>query len=176
MVLSHFIYKPFVRKVNMDEESAQKFPESAFKVLYYSVSWVYCFYLVIIKYEFFQQPGDVWMGWKLGASVPDDVYIVYVFQLGLYFHGLYATCFMDDVRRDYYMMIIHHLLTIALIGFSLNVRYHNIGLLVIFLHDLNDVLLDGSKCLLYMKNRDGKEYPQWDTAATVGFTIFSIVW
>ncbi|XP_062512969.1 ceramide synthase 1-like [Corticium candelabrum] len=174
--LNRCVYEPFVKKVDMDEKEALKFPESAFKVLYYALSWGFCYYLVVTKYELWNHPVDVWKDWERGMAIPLDIYGFYIFQLGLYLHALYATCFLDDVRRDFIMMIVHHLLTIALIGFSFTIRYHLIGLIVIFLHDLNDVILDGSKCLLYMQHRGGKVYPRWDHAATVGFLTFSVVW
>ena len=55
-------------------------------------------------------------------------------------------------------------------------RYHNIGVLLFTLHDINDVILEGCKCLLYVKVRGGKEYPIWENVANVGFAIFCVTW
>ena len=37
-------------------------------------------------------------------------------------------------------------------------RYHNVGILVVFLHDVTDVILEFTKCNVYAKNRNGKFY------------------
>ena len=55
-------------------------------------------------------------------------------------------------------------------------RFHNVGLLLLTLHDLNDVILEGCKCLLYLKVRGGKEYPIWGHLANIGFAVFSVSW
>ena len=50
------------------------------------------------------------------------------------------------------------------------------GLLVLFLHDISDVLLESTKCNVYMKNRGGIYHPLNDHLATVGFVAFTSVW
>ena len=98
---------------------------------------------------------------------------------------------MDDIRKDFLIMVAHHVISIFLIGFSLavrlvnrnfnndnyiNFRYHFIGVLLIFLHDCNDVLLEYSKCMLYLKKQGNKECPHWELRANIGFGIFMVTW
>ena len=59
---------------------------------------------------------------------------------------------------------------------SLITRYHKIGILVLFVHDVADICLEFTKCNVYMKNRGGKYYPSHDHIATVGFLIFAVIW
>jgi len=54
--------------------------------------------------------------------IPQDIYTLYVVEAGFYFHSIYATLFMDQWRRDSHLMILHHILTNALIFFSFAVR------------------------------------------------------
>ncbi|XP_016381055.1 ceramide synthase 1-like [Sinocyclocheilus rhinocerous] len=78
-------------------------------------------------------------------SVPTDITIAYLIQGSFYGHSIYATIYMDAWRKDSLVMVVHHFITLALITFSYAFRYHNIGILVLFLHDINDVQLEFTK-------------------------------
>ena len=51
-------------------------------------------------------------------AIPWDVYVIYAVQFSFYMHSVYGTFFMDRWRKDSLVMIFHHFLTMALIGFS----------------------------------------------------------
>lgn len=55
-------------------------------------------------------------------------------------------------------------------------RYHNIGILVLFLHDINDIQLEFTKVNVYFKIRGGKEYFINDVLSNMGAVSFSITW
>ena len=63
------------------------------------------------------------LGWYKGMPIEQDIYVLYVIQAGFYLHAVYATVFMDQWRQDFILMILHHVVTIALIAFSFAVRY-----------------------------------------------------
>ena len=67
---------------------------------------------------------------------------------------------------------------VSSIYFDLSVcdRYHNIGVLLFTLHDINDVIMEGCKCVLYMKTRGGKEYLIWEIFPNIGFAVFCVTW
>ena len=60
--------------------NASKFPESAFKTIYYSCTWTYCLYLLIVsgKYDYFQKPDSIWKG-------EDLLFFICVVFLSIYF-------------------------------------------------------------------------------------------
>jgi len=53
-------------------------------------------------------------------------------------------------------------------------RYHKVGVLVLFVHDIGDVLLELSKTVFYFKDRGGKEYWWPEMGATICFAMFTI--
>lgn len=53
-----------------------------------------------------------------GMKVEPIVKAAYFLQLSFYVHSIYASLFMDAWRKDTLLLIFHHFLTIALIGFS----------------------------------------------------------
>lgn len=61
--------------------------------------------------------------WKSGMSVPADIAIAYLIQGSFYGHSIYATVYMDAWRKDSAVMVVHHIITLALIIFSYAFRY-----------------------------------------------------
>lgn len=142
------------------------------------------------------------LDWKSGMSVPTDIAIAYLIQGSFYGHSIYATIYMDAWRKDSAVMVVHHIITLALICFSyafrylssgfthvlhncgegnylklpLLFRYHNVGILVLFLHDINDIQLEFSKLNIYLKSRGGGYYLLNDVLSNMGSVSFSITW
>uniref|UniRef100_A0A8C4SXB8 Ceramide synthase 1 n=1 Tax=Erpetoichthys calabaricus TaxID=27687 RepID=A0A8C4SXB8_ERPCA len=151
-------------------------PESAWKLLFYTTSWLYTVYLLFFtKYSFFQEPASAFYGWKRGMEVPMDIAILYLIQGSFYAHSIYATLYMDAWRKDSLVMLLHHVITLTLIVFSYVFRYHNIGILVIFLHDVNDIQLEFTKLNVYFKNRGGTYHALNNFVSNVGCVSFGFV-
>lgn len=55
-------------------------------------------------------------------------------------------------------------------------RYHKIGLLVLFVHDVTDVCLEFTKVNVYFKNRGGKYYLVHEILSNIGFVAFAGAW
>jgi hypothetical protein len=47
---------------------------------------------------------------------------MYFVQCGFYLHSIYGTLYMDYKRKDFYAMLIHHVLTMTLIFVSYATR------------------------------------------------------
>ena len=58
-----------------------------------------------------------------GAPVPSELYWLYMLQMGFYVHCVYASTFLETIRRDYTLLMLHHFLTLALLSYSFAVRY-----------------------------------------------------
>ena len=58
----------------------------------------------------------------------------------------------------------------------LHFRYHRIGILVLFLHDVNDIFLEFSKLCVSFKSRGGKYHVMSDILSGVGFLTFASLW
>ena len=53
-------------------------------------------------------------------------------------------------------------------------RFHKIGLLVLFLQDFGDVVLEFAKISVYFKERGGREYVVPEYFANFFFAIFTL--
>lgn len=58
----------------------------------------------------------------------------------------------------------------------LSYRYHNVGILVLFLHDVNDVQLEFTKLNVYFKHRGGVYHRLNDIISNIGCLTFSVSW
>ncbi|XP_027014499.1 ceramide synthase 1 [Tachysurus fulvidraco] len=175
--LTYHLFMPFAQWCRLHPKDVVKMPESAWKLVFYTVSWSYCAYLLFFcNYGFFHNPSSVFHNWKSGMQVPTDIAFAYLIQGSFYGHSIYATIYMDAWRKDSAVMLLHHFITLALIAFSYAFRFHNIGLLVLFLHDINDILLEFTKLNVYFKIRGGKSHMINDVLSSVGFVGFGITW
>ncbi|XP_068923868.1 ceramide synthase 1 [Petaurus breviceps papuanus] len=171
------LFRPLARWCQLQPRDAAKMPESAWKFLFYSTAWGYSAYLLFgTNYPFFHDPPSVFYDWKPGMEVPRDIAVAYLLQGSFYGHSIYATLYMDAWRKDSVVMLLHHIVTLILIVFSYAFRYHNVGILVLFLHDINDVQLEFTKLNVYFKFRGGVYHRLNDLISDVGCISFSVSW
>ncbi|KAK1805885.1 hypothetical protein P4O66_012928 [Electrophorus voltai] len=175
--LTTHAFEPFARWCHLHPRDAAKMPESAWKLVFYTMAWSYSTYLLFFtSYTFFQSPSSVFHNWKSGMSVPTDIAIAYLIQASFYGHSIYATVHMDAWRKDSKVMLVHHIITLALIIFSYAFRYHNIGVLVLFLHDISDIQLEFTKLNIYFRTRGGRYCLTNDILSNMASVSFSITW
>lgn len=129
----------FVNWLELTGSNKKRFSESLWKCIFYTSTWSYCLYLIKYRYDYFDQPYLIWDGklnleirssffvyssldWSVNLIIPLDIKFIYIIECGFYFHSIYATLYMDHRRKDFYIMIVHHVLTIMLIFFSYGMR------------------------------------------------------
>uniref|UniRef100_A0A8C4PXZ9 Ceramide synthase 1 n=1 Tax=Eptatretus burgeri TaxID=7764 RepID=A0A8C4PXZ9_EPTBU len=175
--LEHLVKMPFAVWLDLLPRDGAKFPESVWKLFFYTVAWFYtCYLLFNGNYNFFHDPQSVFHDWHSGMPVPLDIYAAYLFQGSFYLHSVYGTMYMDTWRRDSPMMLLHHGVTVLLVSFSYAFRYHNVGIVVFFLHDITDILLEFSKINIYLKQHDGQYQHIYKFLADVSSAGFGVTW
>lgn len=117
-----------------------------------------------------------YLDWQFNKALPIEYHVLYVVQLSFYMHSIYATVVLDCWRKDSIVMLVHHFIAMSLIFFGFSTRAHQVGVIVLFLHDITDVILEGTKSLLYFKIQDKKEYPIFELIGNVGFLLFTAAW
>ena len=80
----------------------------------------------------------------------------------------------DDLWKTYDLWI--HQMCMYLQSFPAHFRYYRIGVLVLFLHDINDVILEFTKLSVAFKSRGGEYHLIPDITSTVGFLTFASLW
>ncbi|XP_008578375.1 PREDICTED: ceramide synthase 1 isoform X3 [Galeopterus variegatus] len=169
--------RPLAKRCRLQPRDAAKMPESAWKFLFYLGSWSYSAYLLFgTNYPFFHDPPSVFYDWTPGMAVPRDIAAAYLLQGSFYSHSIYATLYMDTWRKDSVVMLIHHVVTLVLIVSSYAFRYHNVGILVFFLHDISDVLLEFTKLNIYFRSCSGSHHRLHALVADLGCLSFCFSW
>lgn len=113
--------------------------------------------------------------------------------MGFYLHCTYASAYIETIRKDFAVLMTHHILTLGLLLFSyiirsvkhnmchwtlqpreLSFRFQMIGLLLLSILDIGDILLELSKTVFYFKDCDNKKNEVAEALANVCFGIFTV--
>lgn len=62
------------------------------------------------------------LGWEHDMKIDPGLHWLYMFEIGFYLHSLYATVYLETIRKDFMVLLLHHMLTIGLLLFSYVVR------------------------------------------------------
>lgn len=153
----------FRRKRNWNRPSIlQKFCETSWRFVFYTFLFSYGMF-TLWKEPWFWDHRLCWIGYP--HQIDQLTFYYYMLEAGFYASLLFSV--MGDIKRkDFTEQLIHHVSTLSLILFSYAANYIRIGTLVMAVHDISDIFLEGAKCFHYHKLRK---------IADVTFVVFAIV-
>lgn len=96
----------------------------------------------------------------------NDIWWYYMISLAFYW-SLTLSQFVDNKRKDFWQMFVHHVLTLMLISLSWVCNIHRVGSLILLVHDCADVLVEAAKSLKYAKLQK---------ACDIMFGLFTLAW
>jgi len=147
-----YTFQPFIQRLVsehhiVDNSKSVKFSESAFKFLYYSIVWIWGA-SITLSADFFWNPI---LCLENFPSTPISLALkwLYITQFSFYFASFICQFTIEVRRKDFYEMLLHHGVTAALIGLSYVYKVHRFGALVLVLHDVCDIFLEGGKMFIY---------------------------
>ncbi|XP_008317635.1 ceramide synthase 5-like [Cynoglossus semilaevis] len=119
--------------------------------------WRFTFYLGIFTYAMNHLWTSPWL-WDLRQCwhkyplqpLSPGQYNLYVAELAFYWSLMFSQ-FTDIKRKDFLIMLLHHLATIVLITFSYANNMLRAGTLVMCVHDASDIFLEAAKLANYAK-------------------------
>lgn len=153
------------RRGKQDSPSTmQKFTECSYHFMFYSAMFIYGVCVLWDK-PWFWETKNCWIGWPK-QHVSQGAYWFYMIELGFYW-SLTFTLLSDHKRKDFKEMVVHHLVTIALLYFSWCCNFVRIGTLVLVVHDAVDYWMAAAKMAKYCKRQMLCEF---------FFVVFVIVW
>lgn len=132
-----------------DKPSAlHKFCESAWRCLYYSCSFSLGLYVHWDK-PWLWDIEQVWLNYP-HHSIDNGVWLYAVMSLSLYC-TLIVSQFFDVKRNDFWLLFVHHIVTVAAISLCWIAHFHQTGLLVLLYHDFADIFMEAGKMAKYAK-------------------------
>eukprot|EP00071_Canis_lupus_P029505 XP_022263062.1 ceramide synthase 1 [Canis lupus familiaris] len=111
------------------------------------------------------------------AKMPESAW-KFLFYLGAWSYSAYLLFGTDYPFFHDPPSVFYELALCALLSHSspAPTRYHNVGILVLFLHDISDVQLEFTKLNVYFKSRGGSHHRLHALAADLGCLSFSVSW
>lgn len=89
----------------------------------------------------------------------------YLMELSYYISGFFFL-FCESKMSDFYQMLIHHIITVFLLVFSMKLNFLRYGILLMILHDFSDPIMEMAKVVFYL---------EYQTFADILFIIFANV-
>ncbi|KAK6143538.1 hypothetical protein DH2020_023886 [Rehmannia glutinosa] len=153
-------------KLNEDTRAKiSKCSESMWKLTYYATV-EFCTLAAIYQEPWFIDVKAYFTGWP-DQELKLPVKLVYMCECGFYIYSIAALLTWETRRKDFSVMMSHHVITVILISYSYITRFFRIGAVIIALHDASDVFLEAAKVFKYSGNELG---------ASVCFGLFAISW
>jgi len=153
-----------LRKLQDSPNKLTRFTETAWQFTYYLVMFCYGLHTLWdkawfweIRHCFYNMPFH---------PIDDDVWWYYMLSLSFYW-SMTLRHFFDVKHKDFWEMLLHHVLTIGLLSFSWACNFTRIGTLVLIVHDVADIFLLGAKMLKYLKLK---------MCCDVTFAVFVVIW
>lgn len=152
------------RRLHDRPSNLEKFTENCWHFLFYSLNFIFGL-CVLWNKSWLWNFIDMFRDYP-NHSIDNGLWWYYNITLGFYI-SLSFLHFFETRRKDFWQMLIHHILTLALITVSWTVNAFRGGSLVIFIHDIADVLLEGVKAINYAK---------YERLGNFVFILFTKVW
>jgi len=141
-----------------------KFKEAGYFFMWHSTIWIYSFIIILPENWLFDMTQHwagyphLWFRWQFK--------LIYLIQFAFWISCVFVLL-IEDKRKDFIQMLLHHFVTIGLISVSYLMNYTRIGSAVLLNQDIADILLYLSKLLNYAKLQ---------FMCTICFGVFALVW
>ncbi|KAJ4716317.1 LAG1 longevity assurance like [Melia azedarach] len=142
-----------------------KCSESMWKLTYYATVES-CILKIGYHEPWFKDTKLYLSGWP-NQEMKIPLKLFYMCQCGFYIYSIAALITWETRRKDFSVMMSHHVITVILIGYSYLTRFFQIGSIILALHDASDVFMEAAKVFKYSENELG---------ASVFFGLFAISW
>jgi len=153
-----------IRRMQNKPSTLDKFSETGWRGFYYSSVFLYgC--SVLWNKPWLWDIKHCWYNYPL-HRIDSDVWWYYMVELSFYW-ALCISQFFDVKRKDFWEMFIHHVTTIALMGFSWTCNLTRVGTLVLVIHDCADIFLEAAKLC---------KYTNYQKLCDLLFACFALTW
>ena len=145
--------------------TVEKFGEGMWRFSFYLTASIFGWYFVLWDKPYFKDTMHCLYDYP-HHPVRNEEWLFYNLELGFYI-SLVLTQIVDTKRKDFWQMFVHHIVTILLIVLSWACNFHRIGVVVMAIHDVSDVPMEGAKLAKYCKKQ---------RLADLLFAIFTLTW
>lgn len=151
--------------IDAKQSTVKKFAEGSWRISFYSCAALYGWFGVLWDKPY---KNDTFLSLINFHTHPveNEEWWYYNIEMAFYISLLFSQ-FIDTKRKDFWQMFVHHIVTVLLLIFSWASHYHRIGCLVMAIHDVADVPLEGARMAKYCNKQKLADFI---------FAIFTVVW
>jgi hypothetical protein len=128
----------------------KKFQDQAWQFAIHA-SMSYFAYRLVSRTNWWHDPASAYQPCPQDYEPSDEMILFYTLQLAIWSWTALSCYFLEERRKDYLEMMIHHVVTIALVTTSRHQGNFSTGTLVLLVHDGSDIVLDLMKMANYLK-------------------------
>lgn len=179
-ILEVTLFRPFGRYMLSDKQkhggdsiksrrakdrTVLKIGESMWRLSFYAFTAMFGWFIVLWDKPWFKDTMHTFYNYPYHPVKPEEWWF-YNIELGFYL-SLVLTQIIDTKRKDFWQMFVHHIVTIVLLVLSWACNFHRLGSLVLAIHDVSDVPMEGAKLAKYCSKQ---------RIADLLFAVFTISW
>ncbi|WPH02304.1 Hypothetical protein R9X50_00516600 [Acrodontium crateriforme] len=152
-IMQRFLLPMAIRSGLRSRSRQSRFCEQMYTALYMSISGVYGLYVMSRTPTWYFNTTGMYEQYPHRAhDAPFKAY--YLLQAAYWLQQLLVMVLgLEAKRKDYYELVCHHIVTLALIFLSYRFHFTYIGLAVFISHDISDFFLATSLSLNYVKSQ-----------------------
>ncbi|CED83969.1 Protein transporter of the TRAM (translocating chain-associating membrane) superfamily [Phaffia rhodozyma] len=166
-----YILRPLAKKLGIRGSKILRFQEQAYSAMYYGSMGFFGLYLMTDLPTWYFNTEEFWIGyphWEMKATIK----YYYLLQFSYWLQQMFILVLkIEKPRKDYAELVMHHCVTLWLIGWSYAINLTMIGNAVFVTMDISDVFLALAKCVNYSEGPKSS-----GIASTILFGWFVIVW
>ncbi|KAJ2413088.1 Sphingosine N-acyltransferase lag1 [Coemansia sp. IMI 209128] len=161
------ILEPFAKWYGVKSvRKVTRFAEQGWLTIYYILSNSTGLY-VMYHHPHWMNTSQFWANYPEGhRQMTALMKSYYLIQMGFWVQQIFVLL-VEERRKDFVVMFIHHIVTCNLMGWSLFTNYTRVGNAVLCCMDSSDIFLSGTKCMRYLG---------FERAAVVSFVVFIVSW
>jgi len=166
VVLERLLYRPvaYMRRGYLLQSDVDKFLESCYRCTHFAIAWIWGL-SILLQHNWHLDTKRLWVNFPHGMSAGEFFYLLY--QLAFYVYSFFATTFVDARRKDWTLLITHHLVTVLLMAYAWIWGFVRVSIVILVCLDTGVVFLEFAKCSRYLR-LDGYAY--------LFFTLLVIFW
>ncbi|KAK4050703.1 sphingosine N-acyltransferase lag1 [Microbotryomycetes sp. JL201] len=166
--LTEYTLRPFAKSLGLKSDAkVVRFMEQSYAIVYFTASGALGLYVMSSQDSWWYRTEHLWLQyphWRMRAELKT----YYLLQLSYWLQQMLVLILrLEKPRSDFVELVIHHIVTLWLVGWSYTLNLTMIGTCIFVSMDIPDVFLALSKCINYL---------DYKRASEVSFVIFLCIW
>ncbi|KAI8447293.1 TLC domain-containing protein [Phakopsora pachyrhizi] len=165
-VIEYFV-KPYATWLGLRGTKLQRFVDQGYAIFYWGSSTIIGLVVMSGQPTWWYKTHEFWRGYP-HYRMKSSLKTYYLLQLSYWLQQMLVLSLrLEKPRSDFTELVMHHIVTLWLIGWSYITNLTMIGTAIFVSMDISDVFLGISKCINYTKYQRTSEF---------SFAIFLCVW